>query len=58
MKNSVKLYHKKGGQMKEYTYIGKIDKSKLGILRKQIITEEIILTEERFQHILELEIKT
>lgn len=34
-------------------YIGKIDVKKLGKYRKKIITDEVILTEERIKHIQE-----
>lgn len=34
-------------------YIGKLDKNKLGKYKNKIITEDVIITEERIQHILE-----
>lgn len=34
-------------------YIGKIDIKKLGKYREKVITEEVILTEERIRHIKE-----
>ena len=43
---------KKGKNMKEYINIGKIDKSKIGKYAEKIITDEVILTNERLQHIL------
>lgn len=39
--------------MKEYINIGKIDKSKIGKYAEKIITDEVILTNERLQHILD-----
>lgn len=39
--------------MKEYINIGKIDKSKIGKYSEKIITDEVILTNERLQHILD-----
>lgn len=44
----------RGGSMCEYRmYIGKIDINKLGKYREKVITEEVILTEERIRHIKE-----
>lgn len=34
-------------------YIGKLDKNKLGKYKNKIITEEVIITEERIEHIKE-----
>lgn len=34
-------------------YIGRIDKNKLGIYKDKIVTEVVILTEERINHILQ-----
>lgn len=34
-------------------YIGKLDKNKLGKYRNKIITEDVIITEERIEHIKE-----
>lgn len=34
-------------------YIGKLDKNKLGKYKNKIITEDVIITEERIQHIKE-----
>ena len=34
-------------------YIGKLDKEKLGIYKYKIITEDVVLTEERMYHIYE-----
>ena len=39
--------------MQEYINIGKIDKSKIGKYAEKIITDEVILTNERLQHILD-----
>ena len=43
--------------MEEYINIGKIDKNKIGNYRYKIITEEVILTNERYNHILEKHLK-
>lgn len=37
---------------KEYTYIGKLDKNILGKYSERIVTEDVILTYERREHIL------
>ncbi len=34
-------------------YIGKLDKSKLGEYANKIVTDEVILTDERIEHIKE-----
>lgn len=34
-------------------YIGKLDKNKIGEYSKKIITDEVVLTEERIKHIKE-----
>lgn len=34
-------------------YIGKIDKNKLGEYKDKIVTEDVILTDERIKHIKE-----
>ena len=39
--------------MNEYINIGKINTDKLKIITKNAVTDEVILTSERFEHILE-----
>ena len=39
--------------MKEYINIGKLDKSKISNYAKKIITDEVVLTNERLKHILD-----
>ncbi len=34
-------------------YIGRLDRNKLGIYKNKILTDEVILTEERIKHIKE-----
>ena len=47
---SITIFEKEGDRLQ---YITNLDKKKLGIYEKQIITEEVILTDERlYEHIL------
>lgn len=34
-------------------YIGKLDKEKLGKYKEKLVTDEVVLTEERIKHIRE-----
>ena len=52
LKNDI-IIHKSNKEEKEVQYIGKIDKNKIGRFKDKIVTEDVILSEERIKHIKE-----
>lgn len=53
VRNSDIITKSKNNEVQELRYVGKIDKAKLGKYKEKIVTDNVILTEERIKHIKE-----